>query len=178
MAIQVVDNFTVNAGSPIDSRSQVADIAARDAIGSVLRFDGLTVEVLDRGDGNRAVYQLQGGTANSNWVGISEDATFKTLTTNGSSFTINNYGVETGKRYLKIDRDVTLNFSNFRQGSSILFEIENIDTNSHIIIFPAGTEVMNGSGQGTTQFDLANGEFVALTIFNRQGNNRVTLQRP
>jgi len=46
----------------------VADIAARDAITADRRRVGMPVRVLDRGDGNRAIYTLIGGVDDVNWV--------------------------------------------------------------------------------------------------------------
>lgn len=66
MAQQINDNFQLLAGIPLDERNQKATISARDAIPSTLRFLGLICYVVQ----TNTTYQLQGGLANSNWVGI------------------------------------------------------------------------------------------------------------
>jgi len=66
MAFNISTNFLLGAGLPLDARTVVADIAARDAIAAIERYDGLPVYVLS--DNN--TYQLQGGITNGDWVGI------------------------------------------------------------------------------------------------------------
>jgi len=164
MPIQVVDNFTVNAGAPIDSRSQVADIAARDAIGSVLRFDGLTVEVLDRGDGNRAVYQLQGGTANDNWVGISEDTGFLSVSPSSGSLTIDCFGIAHTKRTSSIAQDFTYTLNNLREGAFITHHVVNTDSADHTATLSSGKVLSNG---GSLDILLPSGKLTVVSIYNQ-----------
>lgn len=64
MAIQVIDNFDVFAAKPIDSRSTVADLTARDALNSSYRYEGMEVYVLSE----EVAYRLQGGITNGDWV--------------------------------------------------------------------------------------------------------------
>ena len=66
MAQQINDNFQLLAGLPIDDRNKKATIAERDAISSTRRYQGLQCFVQQ----TQTLYQLQGGIANSNWVGI------------------------------------------------------------------------------------------------------------
>lgn len=66
MAQQINDNFQLLAGIPLDERNQKTTISARDSIPSTLRFLGLICYVVQ----TNTTYQLQGGLANSNWVGI------------------------------------------------------------------------------------------------------------
>src|SRR6187431_2043737 len=66
MAQQINDNFQLLAGLPLDDRNQKATIAARDAISSTRRFQGLLCFV----EQAQTLYQLQGGLLNTNWVGI------------------------------------------------------------------------------------------------------------
>ena len=66
MAQQINDNFQILAGLPLDDRFLKATIALRDAISSTLRHEGLMCYVSQ----TATTYQLQGGIANSNWVGI------------------------------------------------------------------------------------------------------------
>lgn len=67
MAITVPTNFDVATNLPIDERTVVADIAARDAIASNVRYDGLIVYV----EATNENWQLQTGITNSDWVDIS-----------------------------------------------------------------------------------------------------------
>ena len=66
MAQQINDNFQLLAGLPLDDRNAKTTIAARDAISSTRRFQGLQCFV----DQTQTLYQLQGGILNTNWVGI------------------------------------------------------------------------------------------------------------
>lgn len=63
MGIVVTSSFDPNAQLPLDSRTKVADITARDAIVSGVRYEGLTVYVLS----TKKNYQLKGGILNANW---------------------------------------------------------------------------------------------------------------
>ena len=63
MSINISSNFHLGAGLPLDSRTVVADITARNAIPNVERFDGLIVYC----EADSQTYQLQGGVANTNW---------------------------------------------------------------------------------------------------------------
>jgi len=67
MAFNISTNFLLSAALPLDARTVVADIAARDAIAAIERYDGLAVYVL--ADNN--TYQLQGGVTNLDWATIS-----------------------------------------------------------------------------------------------------------
>lgn len=63
MGIEVASSFTRKAAVPIDDLSVVADITARDAIASGVRFRGMVVHVLS----DNKNYQLNGGITNSDW---------------------------------------------------------------------------------------------------------------
>ena len=64
MSIILSSNFTENAQLPLDSRTVVADLMARDAIPAIQRYDGLTVYVT----AEQTTYQLIGGIENTDWV--------------------------------------------------------------------------------------------------------------
>lgn len=66
MSQQINDNFQLLAGLPMDDRIQKPTIAERDAISLTRRFQGLKCFVVQ----TQTEYQLLGGVANSNWVGI------------------------------------------------------------------------------------------------------------
>jgi hypothetical protein len=66
MGIQLGSNFDFQAALPLDSRTVVADLTARDAILDGIRYEGLTVFV--EADGIN--YQLIGGTTDSDWVAV------------------------------------------------------------------------------------------------------------
>lgn len=164
MAIQIVDNFGVNTGAPIDSRTQVADIAARDAIDSVQRFDGLAVEVLDRGDGNRAIYQLQGGTANSNWIGISEDTGFLSEAPSSGSLVIDCFGIAHIKRTSSLAQDFTYTINNLRPGAFLTHHIINTDSVDHQATLSSGKVLGNGGNLGII---LSAGKLTVVSIYNQ-----------
>lgn len=63
MGIVLASNFDVNAQLPLDSRFIKADLTARDAINSGVRFQGLLCYVVAASK----MYQLQGGITNSDW---------------------------------------------------------------------------------------------------------------
>lgn len=66
MAQQINDNFQLLAGLPLDERNRKPTITERDAIPSTRRFQGLQCFV----EQTQTLYQLQGGIANTNWIGI------------------------------------------------------------------------------------------------------------
>jgi len=77
MSQQINDNFQLLAGLPLDDRTRKTTIADRDAIASTRRFQGLQCFV----EQTQTLYQLQGGIANSNWVGIAGANTSNALET-------------------------------------------------------------------------------------------------
>ena len=68
MGIPLASNFDIGSPIPIDSRMVVADIAARDAIASGVRYLGMSVHVIDSGAGVAMNYQLEGGILDANWT--------------------------------------------------------------------------------------------------------------
>jgi len=66
MGIQLGSNFDINGAFPIDSRSSVADITARNAIIAGKRYEGLTVYVIS----NQTYYQLKGGITDGDWAEV------------------------------------------------------------------------------------------------------------
>lgn len=66
MAQQINDNFSLLAGIPIEQDMQKSTIGGRDAIKTTKRWLGMTCYVIQ----TNTTYQLQGGIANDNWVGI------------------------------------------------------------------------------------------------------------
>ncbi len=69
MSIPLSSNFDLSAQLPLDERIIQPDIAARDAIADVQRYEGLEVYVVDAdGAGTPKRYQLQNGIDNADWV--------------------------------------------------------------------------------------------------------------
>lgn len=66
MGIALASQFDVNAALPLDSRMQVVDNTARDAIVSGRRWEGMIVYSV----GAAKAYQLVGGVTNSDWVEV------------------------------------------------------------------------------------------------------------
>jgi len=64
MGIPLGSNFSVQTALPLDDRTVVADLTARDAIVAGKRYEGLTVYV----ESELKSYQLQGGILNANWA--------------------------------------------------------------------------------------------------------------
>jgi len=64
MSIPISSNFNLSTQLPLDARTVVADITARDLIPSIQRYEGLIVYVTD----TNTNYQLQGGIDNTDWV--------------------------------------------------------------------------------------------------------------
>lgn len=59
-------DFTRGAAKPLDDQFVKADLTARDAIVSGIRYEGMMVYVV----ADQTMYQLQGGVTNSDWVGV------------------------------------------------------------------------------------------------------------
>jgi len=69
MSINVSSNFLLSAQLALDARTYAVNIAARDAIPTIQRYEGLWCYVVDSdGSGNPATYQLQNGIGNGDWV--------------------------------------------------------------------------------------------------------------
>jgi len=64
MSIPISSNFNLAAQLPLDARTVVTDITARDLIPSIQRYEGMIVYVTDINTN----YQLQGGVTNVDWV--------------------------------------------------------------------------------------------------------------
>lgn len=64
MAIKVQDSFLVETNKPADEKTLAADLTARDAIVSELRYEGMPVYVIAEGK----TYRLKSGITNSDWV--------------------------------------------------------------------------------------------------------------
>ena len=64
MGITLGSNFDVQTGLPLDSRTVVADLTARDAINALQRYEGLEVYV----ESEEKKFFLKGGITNSDWV--------------------------------------------------------------------------------------------------------------
>jgi hypothetical protein len=67
MGIVLASNFDVETALPLDSRLKVADTTERDAIDSLVRYEGMIVYVV--ADGTN--YQLVGGITNGDWQELS-----------------------------------------------------------------------------------------------------------
>lgn len=67
MGITLGSNFDVQTGLPLDSRTVVADLTARDAINSLQRYEGMIVYVVAEGTN----FQLVGGILNADWKELS-----------------------------------------------------------------------------------------------------------
>lgn len=68
MPINLSSNFLLSASLPLDQRTVAADIATRNAIPAIQRFQGLTCYVLSGTSGIPENWQLQGGILNTHWV--------------------------------------------------------------------------------------------------------------
>lgn len=86
MGIALGSNFTLNTALPLDDRSTVADITARNAIPALRRFEGLLVYV----ENEQTNYQLVGGILDANWTELSGSGGSSGGTTTGSYALANN----------------------------------------------------------------------------------------
>lgn len=85
MSININSNFLLNTQLPIDARTVVADLTARDAIITIQRYDGLEVYLLSTNE----TWQLQGGITNSDWFLVSGGGGAVTSANNGLSLSAN-----------------------------------------------------------------------------------------
>jgi len=67
MSIPLASNFHLATSLPLDSRTVAFDIAARNTIAPVERFDGLLCYLVSTNE----TWQLQGGILDTNWVRVS-----------------------------------------------------------------------------------------------------------
>lgn len=86
MAIVITDGFQINTTKPVDNRLTVADITARNAIGSGVRYQGLQCFVVS----DTKTYVLKTGITNGDWVELGALAT-----SNLSVDTFNGTGAQT-----------------------------------------------------------------------------------
>jgi len=70
MSFAINDSFETQVALPVDGRSVVATLAARDAIALTVRFLGMETVVQATG----IKYRLVGGTANANWVALTDQS--------------------------------------------------------------------------------------------------------
>ena len=64
MGIPLSSSFDLQSALPLDSRTNVADITARDAIPAAYRYEGLKVYVVSEDK----AYTLKDGILDANWV--------------------------------------------------------------------------------------------------------------
>ena len=121
MSINIASNFELFAALPLDDRTVAANIAARDAITSGQRYEGLWCYVVDSdGGGTPATYQLQNGITNSDWVLIGSGAAITgsgavnrlAIWTTPSALTSNaNLSFPTTTQLLRSENGVATNFN-------------------------------------------------------------------
>jgi hypothetical protein len=70
MSIVLASQMSVTVPLPLDDRFVFADNTARDALAVGVRYQGLIVSIT----GTSKIFQLQGGTANANWVELPSSA--------------------------------------------------------------------------------------------------------
>lgn len=69
MSIPLALGFHMGSALPLDDRDVVADMTARDAIASGIRFEGMRVYVIDAdGSGNPSFFYLKNGITNGDWA--------------------------------------------------------------------------------------------------------------
>lgn len=146
MGIVLASNFDVNTGLPLDSRFVTADLTSRDAIPSLVRWDGMFVYV----ESEERYFQLKGGITNSDWVEFGAgggsgagaikiqfiNPTATTLPSGGTSITID--GVSGA------DGDLVL-FTNLSVGENKVYELSGVGSS---ILFTA-VEAFDGSEDPT-----------------------------
>ena len=132
MPISIIDNFDVNTNLPIDSRSIVADVTARDAIISGRRYEGMFVfNVADKN-----TYQLRNGIGNGDWVvaygpGVSSmiyPAAGIALSTGsawGASITDNSANWNTAYSHSQAAHQVIINGTGFVKASGTTISYDN-----------------------------------------------------
>lgn len=92
MGIQLGSNFTLNTTLPLDDRFVFADTAARDALASGRRFEGLLVYVV----ADEKYYFLKGGITDGDWTELSGGSGAGILTV---ADTTARDAIDSGERY-------------------------------------------------------------------------------
>lgn len=116
MGIVLSSNFTVNAGLPLDSRSIVNDIAERDLIPNIQRYEGMEVYVKDI----KEKFQLQDGITNLHWVSTSAGAAVAQEFFPIIGFSLQAIvGVNTTSNYFEVLGDIT---GDIITGSTLIIE--------------------------------------------------------
>ncbi len=99
MGINLSSNFNLSAQLPLDSRLIVVDLATRDAIPAVQRYQGMIVFVISE----QKEYQLVSGVDNADWVDRS--ITYITISGGTNIFT----GGTSTFPVINLEDDISLN---------------------------------------------------------------------
>lgn len=159
MSININSNFLLSTQLPLDARTVVFDVTARNAIPSIQRYDGLEVYLTSTSQ----TYQLQGGILDANWVLIN--------TAGGSVNIYNSDGTLTGNRTVTIPGIDQLDF--VATGNSII--ISSISTslsNLNISTQTSENVTLNGSLIEMGTYDGSTGLFSG-SRFNITGELRM-----
>ncbi len=138
MSINIASNFELFAALPLDDRTVAANIAARDAITSGQRYEGLWCYVVDSdGGGTPATYQLQNGITNGDWVLIGSGAG---ITGAGSAEAVAIWSSATNlSANINFARSNATGIVNNEQGFNL-----GVNTTTTRYIDPAGSDLNNG----------------------------------
>jgi len=138
MSINIASNFELFAALPLDARTQVANIAARNAITAGQRYEGLWCYVVDSdGGGTPATYQLQNGITNSDWILINSGTA---ITGIGSAECVAVWGSATNlTANINFTRSNATGIVNNEQGLDV-----GVNTTTTRYVSPTGSDLADG----------------------------------
>jgi CBS domain-containing protein len=134
MGIALGSNFDFQAALPLDSRTVVADITARDAIASGVRYEGLIVYVEDVSE--QTNYQLVGGITNGDWVELAGGGGSTTIPPSVAVSALDIDWSLGNFFYKSVAANSTITFSNTQDGKAVTFLIENTSGATITLTFP------------------------------------------
>jgi len=177
MSQPINDNYNLLAGIPIEKDMQKPTIGDRDSIDLIKRWQGMQCFVIQ----TQTLYQLQGGTANSNWVGIAGANVSNALETVIDGF----YVLSAGKTTL-LDWEVNDKFrgwigNRYLVGTILTLPVSlpsDIDNTSKVLL-AVDSDATAGIGTppqsftalstGTNQTFVITGGYQARTVYKSKG---------
>jgi hypothetical protein len=179
-SIPLGSNFQLNSQLPLDARTVVADLVARDAIPAGQRYRGLAVYVLSTAKN----YQLQAGITNPDWVEISTIASLSgyipyTGGTSNVDLGIHNLTVDTNSLFVdSVNHRVGIGNIIPAQALDVTGSIAlptTVDTTSGVIYKGATSFIHNFALPGTDGFNtfvgMDAGNFTMTGSVGTQGSN-------
>lgn len=171
MGIPLNSNFDVTAALPLDARTVVADLTARDALASGVRFEGMEVYV----EAEEKFYSLVGGITNGDWVertggGASAGFIASIAKPDNSDSPVTIPDTDNGKLFAAdaTAGDVELTLPSIAAVTAPFFvAVKKTDVSVNVVtVEPDGSDTIDGGALSTFSIPESGAFFIADTIAN------------